>query len=255
LEVQRLHGAENQEICSRESIVYNLEIKRRLNNINWTVSNWLKHVVKNENELFCIEEVNVANNLLSLNPHFFANATIRGLSIRSRGSWRRETIMPTRVYGSQTLLLKGKSISSDLQNCFRDKKNSSSWCIYKQSEYPKLYAQVNAFFQFKVGDKSLDGLLLASVTSRKYSLIPKTNLVKISKKDSLNLNCLFVSIRDIFPSRIATIPFINSLKAINTRKPFTFNSTFSTNNKNNELSHLIMITLHPERLTFRKEYN
>lgn len=255
LEVQRLHGAENQEICSQKSIVYNLEIKRRIHNKGATVSNWLKHVVNNESHLFCVEEVNVANNLLSLNPEFFQKATIRGLSIRSRGSWKREKSMPkSQRYGSQSNLLKG-SLCSELQNCFRDKINSSSWCIYRQSEYPKMYAQVNGFFQFHVGDESLDGLLIASVTSRHYTLTPKTNLVKISNKESLNLNSLFVSIKDIFPSRIATIPFINTVKAINTHKPFTFNSTYSTNNKNNELSFLIMITLHPERLTFRKEYN
>ena len=254
LEVQRLHGADNHEICSRESIIYNLEIKRRQHNKDWKISDWLKHVVKNEKDLFGVDEVKVSTSLLTLNPAFFQNATIRGLAFRSRGSWRREKLMPKRQYAAQKFILKG-SYSSELQYSFRDKLNSSCWCIFKQSTYPKLYGQVNGFFQLNVGDKSLDGLLLASVTGRNFSLTPKTNLVKITNKGSLNLNSIFVNILDIFPTRIATIPFSDNEKAINIRRPNAFNSYYSTNNKNIGLSELIMITLHPERLTFREEYN
>ena len=73
--------------------------------------------------MFGVDEVRVSTSLLSINPAFFQNATIRGLSFRSRGSWRREKTMPKRQYGAQKLILKG-SYLSELQYSFRDKKKA-----------------------------------------------------------------------------------------------------------------------------------
>ena len=162
-----------------------------------SVSEWLRFVTKNENSSFSDEEVVVSTNLLALDPDFFQNATISGLLFHSRGSWKREKIRPTRdgVYGSGQLIFKGSKYS-DLRQNFRDKADYSSWCIFKHPNHAKHYAQINAFFQIQVGDNALDGLIVASVTSRNYQQNTKYNLVKIESQRSLNSNILFVSIKD-----------------------------------------------------------
>jgi hypothetical protein len=256
LEVELLYGSDNRDICCKNSIVYNLEAKRRETFKNdSSVSEWLRFVTKNENGSFSDEEVVVSTNLLGLNPDFFQNATISGLLFHSRGSWKRETIRPTRdgVYGSGQLVFKGSKYSELRQN-FRDKADYSSWCIFKHSNHAKHYAQINAFFQIQVGDKSLDGLIVASVTSRNYQYKSKYNLVKIiASNSSLNSNILFVTIKDIYPTRIATIPFAKNGIAINIKSNvLMMNCKYSTSYFDS-LVELYMFTLHPERLTFRMD--
>jgi hypothetical protein len=156
-------------------------------------------------------------------------------------------------YGSEKGILEG-SVSSRLHNNFREKVSNSSWCILKQPNFPKRYAQINTFFPIHIGDASLDGLMVASVTCRTYSIIPKTNLVKITRTGSLDVSTLFVNTKDIYPTRIATIPFASSKdKAIKVRSRKQFHKQFSSAERDAELKELIMITLHPERLFFRFE--
>ena len=254
LEVERLFGSDNHEVCCENSIVYNLEDKRSKFKKDSSVSEWLRFVTKNENGKFSDEEVVVSTNLLSLIPEFFQNATISGLLFHSRGSWKRETIGPTRdgVYGSGQLIFKGSKYSK-LHHNFSDKADYSSWCIFKHPNHAKHYAQINAFFQIQVGDKPLDGLIVASVTSRKYQQNSKYNLVKIESERSLNSNILFVSIKDIYPTRIATIPFAKNGIAINVKKTNVLKCKYSTRSTFDSLVELYMFTLHPERLTFRMD--
>jgi hypothetical protein len=260
LEVERLYGSENHNVCCENSIVYNLEAQRRIHNSSFSVKEWLRFVTTNENGKFSEEEVNVSIKLLSFAPEFFQNATIRGLLFHSRGSWKRETSRPTKAdgYGQEKLTLKG-SKSSDLRNNFRDKANYSSWCIFNHQNSVSYYAQINAFFKIEVGDKSLDGLLVASVTSHNDQFNAKYNLVKIRIKDSLNSDILFVSIKDIYPTRIATIPFAKDLIAINIRKNNVLRTKYSTciystSFSESSVIELYMFVLHPERLTFRMKY-
>jgi len=104
----------------------------------------------------------------------------------------------------------------------------------------------------EVGDKSLDGLIVASVTSRNYQHITKYNLVKIESNTSLNSNILFVSIKDIYPTRIATIPFAKNRVAINIkRKNVVKCSKYYSTSYFDSPVELYVFTLHPERLTFR----
>jgi hypothetical protein len=257
LEVERLYGSDNHDVCCENSIVYNLEAKRReIFKNDSSVSEWFRFVIKNENGRFTDEEVIVSTNLLSLTPQFFQHATISGLLFHSRGSWKRETIGPTRdgVYGSGQLFFKGSKYS-ELHLNFSDKANYSSWCIFKHQNHAKhYYAQINAFFQIRIGDKSLDGLIIASVTCRNYQYISKYNLFKILSKRSLNSNILFVSIKDIYPTRIATIPFAKNGIAINIRRKNDLKCKYSTSSSCfDSLVELYMFTLHPERLTFRMD--
>jgi hypothetical protein len=256
--VERLYGSDNHDICCENSIVYSLEAQRRQLKERLSVSDWLRIVTTNENGKFSAEEVYVSNNLLSMDPVFFQNATIQGLLFHSRGSWKRETSRPTKEgYGKEKPTMKGSG-SSELRNNFRDKANYSSWCIFQHQEYPKHYAQINAFFQIQVGDKSLDGLMVASVTSRIHHSHNKFNFVRIPIQGSLNTNTLFVSIKDIFPTRIATIPFAKDGIAINIRKNNVLRNNYFTCKYSTSFSEsvieLYMFILHPERLTFRLKY-
>jgi hypothetical protein len=156
------------------------------------------------------------------------------------------------VYGSGQLIFKGSKYSK-LHHNFSDKADYSSWCIFKHPNHAKHYAQINAFFQIQVGDKPLDGLIVASVTSRKYQQNSKYNLVKIESERSLNSNILFVSIKDIYPTRIATIPFAKNGIAINVKKTNVLKCKYSTRSTFDSLVELYMFTLHPERLTFRMD--
>lgn len=255
LEVERKYGSDNRDLCIGNSTLYKLvEFQRRMKqHAKMSTSEWLRFVIKNEEEQFDIQEVNVAQNILSYKPSFFKNAVISGLLFQSRGSSLRETMAPKQVgYGSEKGILEG-SISSRLQNNFRDKASNSSWCILKQQNFSKLYAQINTFFPIHIGDTSLDGLMVASVTCRTYSIIPKTNLVKITRTGSLDVSTLFVSTKDIYPTRIATIPFASQERAIKVRSRKQFHKQFSSTDRNAELKELIMFTLHPERLFFRFE--
>lgn len=112
---------------------------------------------------------------------------------------------------------------------------------------------MNAFFQIQFGDVSVDSLLVASVTSRFHTTIPKTELCRISRKGSLNIETLFVAVKDIYPSRIATLPFADGWKAINVKSRSTQLRPFCTSSPKAELKDLIMLTLHPDRLTFREK--
>lgn len=253
MEVERKYGIDNRDLCIEKSVVYNLECKRRSmkQSTKIGISDWLRIVFENKEEGFSIDEVRVAQNILSFQPSYFQNAIISGLEFQSRGSWQRETKAPKQsCYGSEKLIVQG-SRYSELQYSFREKVNNSSWCILKQQTSRKLYAQINTFFQIQIGDASLDGHLVASVTCRNHSIIPKTNLVNISRIGSLNVDTVFVSLLDIYPSRVATIPFTKNWKAIKVRARTEFISTYSTSSRDAELKELIMFTLHPERLSFR----
>jgi len=174
---------------------------------------WLRLVVSTEREHFSAAELLVAQNILSFKPTFNRNAMICGLPFQSRGSWRRETEPPKSIrYGATNPVLKGSS-SSDLHYTFREKTSNSSWCMYQQPNNlnlleTKQYAQINTFFRIQFGDVSLDGLMVASVTARKHSTSSKSNLVRITRNESLNMSTLFVTVKNIYPSRIATVPFV-----------------------------------------------
>ena len=255
LEVERKYGSDNRDLCIGNSTLYKLMACkiRSKQHAKISTSEWLRFVIMNEEEQFDIAEVTVAQNILSFKPSFFKNAIISGLLFQSRGSSLRETMAPRQVgYGSEKVILEG-SVSSRLHNNFREKVSNSSWCILKQPNFPKLYAQINTFFPIHIGDASLDGLMVASVTCRTYSIIPKANLVKITRTGSLDVSTLFVNTKDIYPTRIATIPFASKDRAIKVRSRKQFHKQFSSAERDVELKELIMITLHPERLFFRFE--
>ena len=251
LEIERRYSGDIDRCC-KSSALYSLEFKRRnTNNKNIGSMNWLHFISNNlDSTKFSTEEVRVAKRILSFKPTYFQKAMINSLKFSSRGSWCRETIGPTKLaYGQQSKQdLKG-SKWSDLNTTFLDKSSSSSWCMLKQHKCDMLYGQLNSFFKIDIGDASLDGLLVASVTCRKHGIIPRTNLVRIGARDSFDISTLFITITDIYPSRIATVPFDSSGKAIRVRINDNRKSSYSTKNNNKlVLKELLMLSLHPERL-------
>ena len=237
----------------QKSIIYKLECQKRIRHKNLSYMDWLRLVVTTEREHFSAAELSVAQNILSFKPTFNRNAMICGLPFQSRGSWRRETEPPKSIrYGATNPVLKGSS-SSDLHNTFREKTSNSSWCMYQQPNNlnlleTKQYAQINTFFRIQFGDVSLDGLMVASVTARKHSTSSKSNLVRVTRNESLNMSTLFVTVKNIYPSRIATVPFCSNVKTIRTKHIYENKSPYSSSDTKVELKELVMISLHPERV-------
>ena len=102
--------------------------------------------------------------------------------------------------------------------------------------------------------------MVASITSRVYSEPTDSGVHKIEAVGSFNNKDFFVGTTDIYPTRIATIPFCHFLKSDEkyyNDKAISLNRAikigvkekwYSTSEKVNPLSHIIMLTLHPDRL-------
>ena len=66
------------------------------------------------------------------------------------------------------------------------------------------YGKLNAFFEICIGDRSIDGMLVASITSHKVRL--NSGLVDIvDRLESLDPSIIFVALQDIYPTRIAIV--------------------------------------------------
>ena len=63
------------------------------------------------------------------------------------------------------------------------------------------------------GDSSIDGLLLASVTSYQFQR-RAPNVDVVNANESMNPHIVFVALQDIFPTLIATLPIGPDDKAI-----------------------------------------
>ena len=130
---------------------------------------------------------------------------------------------------------------------WKDKKNYSSWCkllLAKSSSYGHL----NAFFEVSIGDNSVDGLLVASVTS--YKSVPKApNLVDIVYHNgSMDRSNVFIALQDIYPTRIATIPFGNNHLPIKiTRQGIP--DTKIVNGYRQQLSYSYMLLMDPDKIS------
>jgi hypothetical protein len=152
-------------------------------------------------------------------------------------------------YGDQKKMLVETTTEGSLEKDWSKGSNYGSWCRFEQFNKKHTYGQINAFFRIKELDPSVDGLILASVTSRKHSVYPKSSVHCISSSGSLDNDTLFVATTDIFPSRIATLAFNSQNKVISLvrKKIDTTHATSETS----DFSHALMITLNPEKLSTR----
>ena len=197
------------------------------------------------------EEVLVAQSLLSFKPMFHSQAWIYGLQFRSRGSMYREYLfeLPQKVRANSETY----SAREVPWNC---KKNYSSWCMFQQSDFNSLntphsyrYGRINSFFAINIGDKSIDGLLLASVTSHKFERVA-INVDKVTNSESLDPHTIFIALQDIYPTLIATIPFAsNGLATRTSRKQNVDPKHVNALEKNLQLMYSIMLKMNPDKLS------
>jgi len=255
MEIRKRYRSEsecNNNSCLYSSFSHKKDIASKDSNVKW-----LENIVLNDD----LEEhalVHVAKSLLSLQPSFHSKAWIYGLQFRSRGSVYREYYedrTPTITsYGAQNLYDAREDLS------WQDKRNYSSWCMFKQSDL-KLpsnkpwqsglrYGKLNAFFEIHIGDNSIDGLLVASITSHKVRDSPCIVDV-VERMTSLDPSIIFVALQDIYPTRIATVAIAAN------GKPNQIHYTVSEENAeyvnvrstNMEMSHSYMLKMDADKIS------
>ena len=72
---------------------------------------------------------------------------------------------------------------------------------------------------------------------------------KIGGTGSLSLETTFVAITDIFPTRVATVPWTSEKMTITSKA--TVGDTEHVGNKSSKLKYLLLIPLHPDKLALR----
>jgi hypothetical protein len=249
LEVKKQYGSD-EKMCENNSCIYRIESLRLEEYKDLTPFEWLNYNLNTNNRETCeltMEELDVCRAILQFEPKFFGAAHIYGMQFTSRGSWLRETQKPKLArYGVQSKEYEEHNIKGSLKRSWYVAASYGSWCRFEQEGKQHSYGQINTFFTIKIGDKSIDGLIVAAVTARKYSNIPKSSVDMISCKCSLDIKTIFVATTDIYPTRIATLPLSFNKVAISVKKKIK-DSEFATSNLS-EFVYLYMISLHPEKL-------
>ena len=120
------------------------------------------------------------------------------------------------------------------------------------------FGQLNGFFPIFIGDSAIDGLLVASVTTRGYTI--KEHVPFVEEYNSLDPRQNFVSLQDICPTLIGIVPFHRTVKG--QLKAISLNSNISAaviTDKTFDPAHIYhqkgniyayaMIVLHPEKMS------
>ena len=249
LEVKKQFGSDHQ-LCKENSAIYRIESLRLELENKMTTMEWLQHVSDNGGADMFGDDYDIAQNLLTFQPTFFQRAHLYGVSFVSRGSWLRETEFPKIArYGDQNKDYIESNKLGSLNESWRRSTSYGSWCRFEQLEGKHSYGQINTFFRIDIEDTSVDGLVLAAVTCRKYSTVPKSSVHRISCSGSLDINIQFVATTDIYPTRIATMAFNQDGMALNVQRKNVRNA-FATSDTSN-FDYLYMISLNPEKLTLR----
>jgi hypothetical protein len=129
----------------------------------------------------------------------YDKALILGSNFMSRGFDKRETVATKTpiAYGSDIMGLEGKNEYNVLKNNWTHKDHISTWCKFEDK-----YAQVNAFLQIHFPqDKFVDGVCIASVTTRKCITHDYVDYILSNNIDSLETQ-LFIPALRIIPTPI-----------------------------------------------------
>jgi len=182
----------NENECVKESCLYRLVSSMNFQNRNRKIASYytfLKDSLKNRDssDFFEKDELSLAETLINLKAQFHSKALIYGLMFQSRGSKFREYAV------------------GDDGIDWKEKSNYSSWCKFPLGESFR-YGKINAFFQVHIGDKSVDGLLIASVTSHKHSRIAPKLVDIVYHAGSMDRSILFIALQEIYPTRISVCP-------------------------------------------------
>lgn len=244
----------DKEKCKAQSILYRLLKSPKKAGSYVQI---LHGAIYNKENVHTPEEISVFKSLMQGEKIFHDRACIYGLDFGSRGSINRE-ISPAVVHswGVQ----RGQKNSYDVRRGGKtlkwyDKASYSSWCMYRGYEDKIKFGQLNGFFLIQIGDPGIDGLLVASVTSRRFYTTEHVHFV--DEYNSLDPRQNFVSLQDICPTLIGIVPFHGrtkeQLKAISLNPNVyasidkIFNPAHICENKEN-ISCYGMILLHPERM-------
>ena len=195
----------------------------------------------------------VSEEVLNMKPISYRRAMVYGVPFKGRGMNCRETALPSDIrYGAERAKIQKQCLS------WWDKKEYSSWCRFSQQTKRKSnnnvsrYAQINSFFKLTLSsDPVLQNLLVASITA--YECISKEGIDTVAYQGALDSHKFFVSLQDIHPTQIATIPFTND--------DFVLSRRFSGNNgnfvkyfgKNAPVKFYVMFIMQPENLSLYPE--
>jgi hypothetical protein len=158
-----------------------------------------------------IQHKNVAKELTTRKISFFKQAYIYGVKFRSRGSEFRQTEAATLCLGQKNGYNESKSF--EFKHWFQ-KSWYGSWCKYStlrvNRNKEEFYGQLNGFFSLHSSDIAINGLKVASITSRRFvnskSTIKQASVDFCRVKNSYDPRHLFISIADVYPTEIGTIP-------------------------------------------------
>ena len=135
--------------------------------------------------------------------------------------------------------------------------------MVKTTEH-KAYGQLNGFFRLNIRDPCLSGIMLASITGRRFyntstrkRLTPpcQASLDIVPLINSFDSNYVFISTADIYPTEIAVLPLAQIkeewLPIKLPIKDIQQNQWYAGDPK--KLMAFVMVTLHPEKLSLRPE--
>jgi hypothetical protein len=248
----------NEDDCKAQSVLYGLMKRKKATSGNYIPI--LHSVLKSTDGEYSPQEKTVVESLMERAFIFHDSACIYGLDFCSRGYAYRE-IQPAKVYtwGAQH----GQPTSYDVRRDgqplpWHDKASYSSWCMYLGFDDKKRFGQLNGFFPIQIGDSAIDGLLVASVTTRSYKT--KEHVTFVEERNSLDPRQKFVSLQDICPTLIGIVPFHltvkGQLKAIslnpNISATVTTDKTFDPAhifNQREQIHSYALIVLHPEKMS------
>ena len=249
---KRYKGSEYE--CKRNSCLYRCFSIKEIDFPSNSNAEWLETVVLND-DLYDNDVVLVAKSLLSLKLSFHSKAWIYGLQFRSRGSACREYFkdfipkVPPQRYGS------GIYNARDARR-WNYKVDYSSWCMFQQSSSSTTqtalrYGKLNAFFEVRIGDNSIDGLLVASITSHKVRSQTSVNVDIVDCIGSLDPSIIFVALQDIYPTRVGIIPIAENGKAnkINDNAEAEDREFVNLRSDNMEMAYSYMLKLDPDKIS------
>ena len=164
----------------------------------------------------------------------------------------RETAPPSDIrYGAE----KAKKQKQCLN--WWDKKEYSSWCRFTQqtkkgsNTNASRYAQINSFFKLNVSDPLLQNLQLASVTA--YECISKEGVDTVAYNGAIDAQKFFVSLQDIHPTQVATIPFTNDDFVLSRRFSGIYGNFVKYFGKDTPIMYYVMLIMQPENLSLYPE--
>ena len=214
---------------------YNKTDRRKNKQSNPSYYELLKNILDDcdASDHFEEDEFSLAKTLIDFKPQFYSNARIYGLKFQSRGSKLREYAL------------------GDGGMSWKEKANYSSWCKFPHRRTFR-YAKINTFFEVNIGDISVDGLLIASVTSHEHTRRPPNLVDMVNHNNSMDRSILFIALQEIYPTRIALFPFDENHLPIkisrNTKKQIE-ETKFVNLRTNTQLNYYYMCQMDSDKLS------